>query len=109
LLRCNRISGWKIREAAITGKPDFYFPEHRIAVFIDGCFWHGCPKCFKAPKQNALFWKEKIGRNRKRDLFVRRRLKSDGITVVRLWEHEIEKKAGTVAKVIARLRTHLDL
>ena len=47
-----RVRGWKVHPRGIVGKPDFFFPEHRLAVFVDGCFWHGCPRCGHVPKAN---------------------------------------------------------
>ena len=73
----------------IDGKPDLYFPKKKIAVFIDGCFWHKCPKCFIAPKSNKIFWMDKINGNIRRDRKVNKLLKKDGIRVIRFWEHEI--------------------
>lgn len=103
LLRCHRISGWKLHQSTVTGKPDFYFPKRRIAVFVDGCFWHGCPKCFQAPRQNAAFWAEKIERNRKRDRKVARALRREGVEVIRIWEHDLENRTRRVSRVIELL------
>jgi DNA mismatch endonuclease (patch repair protein) len=71
------------------GKPDFYLPGYEIALFVDGCFWHGCPKHFKLPKTNKAFWKNKIDRNKERRKEVRRALRKLGIKVVRVWEHDL--------------------
>lgn len=83
------ISGWKINYQAIKGKPDIYFPEYKIAVFLDGCFWHGCDKCGHIPKKNNAFWSAKISRNKERDMQTTKHLKEDGYIVKRFWEHEI--------------------
>jgi DNA mismatch endonuclease, patch repair protein len=104
LLRRAQVSGWKLHFSNVIGKPDFYFPEQGIAVFVDGCFWHGCPKCFQAPRQNASFWAAKIGSNRKRDKKITRRLRRDGIRVIRLWEHDLENRTAKVQDVIHVLR-----
>ena len=56
LLRGDGISGWR-RHYPFPGRPDFLFRKEKVAVFVDGCFWHGCPKCFRLPKQNWTFWK----------------------------------------------------
>jgi DNA mismatch endonuclease, patch repair protein len=69
-------------------------------VFVDGCFWHGCPKCFQAPRQNASYWAAKIGGNRRRDRRVTRALRHEGIKVIRLWEHDLEKRTRKVLKVL---------
>ena len=104
LLRCARLRGWTLHSSDIAGKPDFYFRKRRIAVFVDGCFWHGCPKCFQAPRQNATFWRLKIGRNRTRDRKVGRLLRRDGIRVIRIWEHDVEARSRRVEVVLTELR-----
>jgi DNA mismatch endonuclease (patch repair protein) len=104
LLRRFRVSGWTLHSTEVTGKPDFYFSKRRIAVFVDGCFWHGCPRCFQAPRQNASYWSEKIARNRQRDRKVMRCLRSEGVQVIRIWEHELEKRENRVVRVLEELR-----
>jgi len=74
----------------IYGKPDFANRKERIAVFIDGCFWHGCPNHYSTPKQNRSFWKTKISGNKKRDKEVTKHLSGNGWNVVRLWEHDLK-------------------
>ena len=81
--------GWIVRPRDIVGKPDFYFPALQIAVFVDGCFWHGCPKCGHVPKTNTRFWRAKIQKNQSRDKKITNELKGQGIAVLRFWEHEI--------------------
>jgi DNA mismatch endonuclease (patch repair protein) len=76
--------------AGLPGSPDIVFRGARLAIFVDGCFWHGCPKHYTAPRANAGFWTAKIERNRARDRRVDRELVADGWYVLRLWEHEIE-------------------
>ena len=83
-------------------RPDFVFPKLRIAVFVDGCFWHGCPQHATRPKQNAEFWSQKIAANQARDRLVTRRLRAAGWRVLRLWEHELTKRYET--RLLARLR-----
>src|SRR5690348_2176366 len=61
------IKGWKLNPKEVPGKPDFYFPAEKVAVFTDGCFWHGCPRCGHVPEANSSFWAAKIERNRQRD------------------------------------------
>jgi len=73
---------------------DIVFPRLRIAVFVDGCFWHGCPLHATWPKQNADFWREKIEKNRERDGDTDRRLRADGWEVIRIWEHESPSEAA---------------
>jgi len=108
MLRAYRIAGWKLHPPEVLGRPDIYFPNLQIAIFLDGCFWHACRKCFKMPIQNQSFWAEKIRKNIKRDRFVNRILKKDGIRVIRLWEHDIEKDTSRVSKVLEILRTKIE-
>lgn len=84
------ITGWKMNEQSIIGKPDFYFPKHKLAVFVDGCFWHGCPKCGHIPKTNSKYWRTKIDRNKKRDASNRRKLLYRKFKVLRFWEHQLK-------------------
>lgn len=88
LLRLNRITGWR-RNLALPGRPDFAFRKERVAVFVDGCFWHGCPKHFKRPKSSRKFWDEKIAKNKARDTKVNRELRKLGWKVLRIWEHAL--------------------
>lgn len=73
-------------------RPDFVFPKRKTAVFVDGCFWHGCPKHATQPRTNAKFWREKIAGNRARDRRVNSALRKRGWTVVRVWEHELRRR-----------------
>jgi DNA mismatch endonuclease (patch repair protein) len=91
LFRQRGMAGWR-RNYTLLGRPDFVFPKLRLVVFVDGCFWHGCPKHFSEPKTNRAFWKEKIVRNRARDLLVTRDLKKRGWHVLRIWHHELKRK-----------------
>jgi G:T-mismatch repair DNA endonuclease (very short patch repair protein) len=85
--------------------PDFVFRAHRLAVFVDGCFWHGCPLHATQPKQNAQFWREKIARNRARDRLVTRTLRAMGWRVLRIWQHELSRQ--NAPRLLARLRRAL--
>src|SRR5690606_22059724 len=67
LLTSKGIKGWKLHAIELEGNPDFYFEKKKLAIFVDGCFWHGCPRCGHIPKTRSAFWKAKISRNRKRD------------------------------------------
>lgn len=83
---------------------DVVFPGRKIAVFVDGCFWHGCPEHATWPKQNAEFWREKIEANRLRDADTNERLRSLGWTVLRFWSHESPHEAArTVAHMVAKV------
>src|ERR1044071_2772195 len=77
ILQKYRISGWR-RNQAVFGKPDFIFPKQKIALFVDGCFWHGCPLHSNMPKNNREFWEKKLGANRLRDKTVTRQLRRNG-------------------------------
>jgi DNA mismatch endonuclease (patch repair protein) len=69
-------------------RADIVFSRLKIAVFIDGCFWHGCPEHFRMPRANHQYWSTKIGRNRQRDVDTTTRLQEAGWSVLRFWEHE---------------------
>ena len=84
------IRGWKLRPEGLVGNPDFYFPGIRLAVFVDGCFWHGCPLCGHIPKKNTSFWETKIHLNKLRDREKTHALRLRKIVVLRFWEHEVE-------------------
>src|SRR6202795_2420859 len=64
LLRVQRIGGWKLHQKGLPGKPDLVIPSKHIAIFVDGCFWHGCPSCGHIPKTNRAYWRAKIARNK---------------------------------------------
>lgn len=83
-------------------RPDFVFPDRRIAVFVDGCFWHGCPEHAVKPRTRAAFWRRKLATNRERDRRVNRELRRAGWRVLRIWEHELTQKRE--ARLKARLR-----
>jgi DNA mismatch endonuclease (patch repair protein) len=95
------VRGWRLNARELPGCPDFVFDDARVAVFVDGCFWHGCPRCHRAPGSNQDYWTRKVERNRKRDRKVARALRADHWTVVRVWEHELKACAAAVAKKIA--------
>ena len=103
LFREHKLSGWR-RHQPLTGKPDFVFPKERLAIFVDGCFWHGCPRCYIKPKQNAKFWREKIGGNIKRDRKVSRQLRADGWSVCRIWECRLKKPDSVITKIQRQLK-----
>lgn len=88
LLWANGIRGYRLH-AKLPGRPDLYFPRKKVAVFVDGCFWHKCPKCFVRPKSNRKFWDSKIAKNVYRDRRNTNELKASGIRVLRFWQHQI--------------------
>lgn len=86
-------------------KADIVFPKAKIAVFVNGCFWHGCPRHYSPPKTNADYWIPKIKRNAERDDETFARLKAEGWLVIPIWEHEdLEKNAE---KIVTRVRNRL--
>jgi DNA mismatch endonuclease, patch repair protein len=89
----------------ISGRPDIVFPVARVAIFIDGCFWHGCLTHGVRPRTNAAFWSQKIERNKSRDLAITRLLTSEGWSVIRFWEHEVE---DNVDEVVARITKEVE-
>jgi DNA mismatch endonuclease (patch repair protein) len=95
---------FRIHRRDLPGCPDIVFSRARLAVFVDGCFWHGCPEHAVKPKTNAEFWADKLRRNKLRDRKVARVLKQQGWNVVRFWEHEVERDiAGAVRTIAQRL------
>jgi len=98
ILRKHHISGWR-RGQTILGKPDFVFPKQKVALFVDGCFWHGCPKHSNMPVNNREFWEKKLGGNKKRDRFVNRQLRKAGWNVVRFWEHDLRNPEAIVRRL----------
>ena len=120
LLRTAGIRGWR-RHAMVTVpdtsrgavrpvlkvKPDFVFWKMRVAIFVDGCFWHGCPRCYVRPKQNRKFWDNKVLYNRARDLRVTKALRKAGWRVLRLWEcsltsRQVNRTMGRIGRVLVQ-------
>lgn len=101
LFQCYGITGWR-RNIKLFGKPDFVFPKLKLALFVDGCFWHGCPKHKSQPSTNQAFWSKKLEANVIRDRLVSRTLRKNGWRVVRVWQHELSK--GNEARLVARLK-----
>lgn len=95
----HKLTGWR-RHTELPGRPDFIFRKAKLAIFGDGCFWHGCPKCFRMPKTNIEFWSKKIAVNKARDRIVRSELEARHWVVLRFWEHQIARRPNWVAKKI---------
>jgi DNA mismatch endonuclease, patch repair protein len=92
LFRREGITGWR-RHAALPGKPDFYFARDKVAVFVHGCFWHGCERCQRRlPVKNREFWQQKISKNATRDRATVRELRRRGVSVLTVWEHELGRE-----------------
>jgi len=90
LMRGQGIKGWR-RNRPLPGRPDFVFPKEKVAVFVDGCFWHGCPVHYVEPRTATDFWRRKIAGNRRRDQRIGRELRIMGWRVLRLWEHDLKR------------------
>jgi DNA mismatch endonuclease, patch repair protein len=91
LLWSEGIRGYRIHYN-LYGKPDLVFVKKKIAIFIDGCFWHKCPFCFQEPETRKEFWNKKIAANIDRDEKVNVQLRGEGWTVIRFWEHDVRKE-----------------
>lgn len=103
-----QIIGWR-RNQKILGKPDFTFWKQRVVVFVDGCFWHGCPVHATMPKNNRDFWADKLSKNKERDLLVSDQLSNRNWLVVRIWEHELNDHsyvASLIINALAENQTH---
>jgi DNA mismatch endonuclease Vsr len=96
LRRALRKLGFIYQPKHIFGKPDFANKKSKIAVFIDGCFWHGCPYHYITPKTNSAFWSQKIKKNIARDRKVGKTLKKEGYKVFRYWEHTVERNPDKI-------------
>ncbi|WP_323679782.1 very short patch repair endonuclease [Exiguobacterium indicum] len=92
---------------SLLGTPDIAFPNLKFVVFIDSCFWHGCPQHFKLPKKNSSFWRNKIARNTERDLEVTKHYTCINWTILRFWEHDIKNNPEAVIKEIVSTHNKL--
>ncbi|MGB7749039.1 MAG: very short patch repair endonuclease [Verrucomicrobiia bacterium] len=121
LLRANRITGWRrqvevrimkrgVRNSGAHGvtrptfrvKPDFVFPKLKLAVFVDGCFWHGCPRHATKPKNNRVFWQRKLSGNTTRDQIVNQTLRKAGWRVTRVWECDLARRPEVCVRRVQR-------
>jgi len=98
-----RTSGFAPRTFRV--RPDFVFRQLRLALFVDGCFWHACPKHTTKPRNNAAFWRKKLAANKARDRLVTRTLRRNGWRVLRIWEHELARK--NEARLLRRIQRAL--
>ncbi len=99
------VRGYRVNYKDLPGKPDIVFTKYKLAVFINGCYWHGCETCgWKPPKHNVDYWVNKITRNRQRDVTNQLALESMGYAVLTLWEHDLKK--GAVNSVV-RIQEYL--
>ena len=104
LLRVNSLLGWR-RHVSLPGTPDFCWPKKKAALYVDGCFWHGCPHCYQTPKSNVRYWKEKVEGNKRRDSRVNSILRTRGWTVIRIWECQLAKNSG---RCVARIKKAIE-
>lgn len=88
------------RYPRISGRPDIGNVSRKIAVFVDGCFWHGCPVCYRAPRTRQEYWDGKLLRNRANDRKCNESLERQGYAVLRFWEHEVKQDPDEVARKI---------
>lgn len=104
LFREHKITGWRRNRRAVFGKPDFVFPKERVAVFVDGCFWHRHPGCrfTYTPKSRLDFWLRKFEQNVARDRLVTRTLRKLGWRVLRVWECDLAPRRR--ARVVRRIQ-----
>jgi DNA mismatch endonuclease (patch repair protein) len=98
LFQAYGIKGWR-RHLPLPGRPDFTFRRARVVVFVDGCFWHGCPRCNWTPTSNTKYWSSKLVGNRAKDRDANRALRRSGWTVVRIWEHSLKHPARVMARI----------
>ena len=98
----NALRGWKLNDSRFPGTPDVVFPRRRLAVFVDGCFWHGCPSCYRGPKSNTKYWRGKIRFNRARDAKDCRSLTRLGWHVLRIWEHRVRARPADCVDLIRK-------
>ncbi|MCG8037119.1 MAG: very short patch repair endonuclease [Candidatus Thiodiazotropha taylori] len=87
----------------LPGRPDIVFPSKKVAIFIDGCFWHKCPEHFQAPASNSKFWADKINRNVERDREVEQLLIDRGWQILRFWEHEVRDSPEACISKVQRI------
>jgi len=104
LLWATGLRGYRLHKS-LPGKPDIVYSRAKVAIFVDGCFWHGCPECGdgRAPSSNTLYWNAKRKMNQERDRRRTHELESLGWTVVRFWEHRVTKNAAKCVVQIKRL------
>lgn len=98
----NKLKGLKIRHQMhpkIAGHPDLILKDRKVAVFIHGCFWHKCPKCYKEPKSRKKYWIPKIKQNVKRDIKNENILRQNGYKIIKIWEHELKGKADYLRRI----------
>lgn len=92
---------YRIHDGTVPGRPDVSHKGARVAVFVDGCFWHGCPEHYQKPDNNEAFWEEKLAENQRRREEVIEQLRDDGWQIFELWECEVQERPVALAREIA--------
>lgn len=92
---------YRIHDKTVFGTPDISNKSKSLAIFIDGCFWHGCKRCYKEPKSNTDYWRNKIMNNKKRRKLVRSKLRRKDVTILQFWEHQVLLNPQAVTKKIS--------
>lgn len=104
-----RLRGYRLHTRGVPGRPDITFNRAKLAIFVHGCFWHGCPKHSRPPKANAKFWSEKFARNTARDIRKETELLAAGWKVLTFWEHDVRddlsKVVGKIERALIRSRS----
>lgn len=103
VLAASGIKGWQIQVEELPGRPDFAFHKKKLAVFVDGCFWHGCPNCYRRPKSKKGYWDSKVERNKIRDRKNKRTLNRIGWKALRFWEHEVLESPSLCARKLTQV------
>jgi DNA mismatch endonuclease (patch repair protein) len=98
------LSNFSTHVKYLPGKPDIVFTEEKVIVFVDSCFWHGCPKHLRMPASNIDYWQTKLKNNKKRDRVQRKELREQGWKVLRIWEHDLKNTNSIIAKISRSLR-----
>ena len=101
-LRAAGLLGYR-KQWAVLGKPDFAWPGLKVAVFVDGCFWHGCKKHCRIPEDNKQYWRGKIARNVRRDKATVHHLRKLGWQIFRIWEHSLKEPIRIAGRIRSRL------
>jgi len=102
------VTGWTLHPKGLPGNPDFVFSEAKAAIFVDGCFWHGCPACGHIPKCHSSFWRAKLASTVQRDVSSTYALKGLGYDVLRFWEHELAEHLQDVVQQTSALVAALE-
>jgi len=102
-LRSRRLAGYRLNFRKIPGSPDICYPSKKVAIFVNGCFWHRCPHCkLTLPRSNKVFWRNKFNRNKERDRLKTKRLRNAGWKVLTVWECQIYSNADKVTTKISK-------